>query len=694
MVLVFVNRLTLEDLNSGPLREFTGASQAALLAPSYSGPRTQASVMNSLAASVRLRGTEEYSLVLDVTEPFEEGTAGEAFQRRTGLAAPAEGLVHLGVGQQINANRTGSAFDQLFSLGEALTESAIPVQVFGDADTPNTPRRMGASLLVDGNGIVRGLGKSVHDSLEAPTEAGGKITHLANAYNPALQSLRANQLFLLDYGDLERIEVYRGSFTPPAYINARKRALDRLGRWLIALRQAEPEGVILLVSPQPPHSEKGRWDSLGIVVWNGQPEDGNILVSNTTRTNGLVAGIDIAPSILGHLGVSPPSSMTGYKFRAVSVKDKDKTLGFLQTNTRRQAHFEFLVLSILGGSAAATGIISALYLVKREKYSHLRLLVMGLLTLTAWLPAILLAPLGKPAWLWLPCAGLVVSLTLTFHLYKNPMESRRFLPIELAYGFLLFGLALSAFRLSDAVIMSVFSSFQMNGFRYYGMSNEYMSCLVGAAATIACWMRLRGLGSLLLGVWFSFWILVLGLPFLGANAGGAITGTATFGLVWRALTGRSVNLWPAAGLTLAGILLVFAFAALDAFVAGGAPTHFGAAIKSADSVSPLVLVEIIERKLVMNVSMWARPETRIALIIAGSMLTVWWIFRDQLAERIKLDTLQRRAATGIAIGAIVSLLFNDSGFSNAGLILCYLAMWLTWDAVTRMDSVATTSTQS
>lgn len=688
MVVVFANRLTLDDLKSGALREFSNASQTALLAPSYSGPRTQASVMNSLAASARVRGTAEFSLILDVGEPFEVGTAGEAYTRRTGQAAPERGLVHLGIGQQISANRTGSVFEQLFLLGDELQKAEVPVSVFGDSDTPGTPRRIGASLFVGTDGIIYGMGKSWSDFLELPTAAGGKITHLAGAFHPAAETLRTGQLFLLEFGDLERIEIYRGSFTPEAYKDARRKAVDRLGRWLTALRHAEPHGVIVLISPQPPPSDKGRWDTLGLIIWNENGLSGNSLTSNTTRTRGLVAGVDFAPAVLAHFGQKPSSGMTGYRFETITLTGRNEALGFLQANTQRQVRYEFLILSILGGVAAGTGILSALYLVKREKYQHLRLIVLGLLTTTAWMPALLLAPLGKPAWVFLPVAGLLVSLGIVFTFLRKPDSLNPFLPVELAYGFLLTGLALSAFGFIDAVAMSVFSSFQMNGFRYYGMSNEYMSCLVGAAATIACFPRFVNMRPVWLGLWFTGWIFILGLPFLGANAGGAITATATFGLLWCALTNRSVGTVSAAGWTLGGVLLVFVFAGLDALVSGGAPSHFGAAIRSADSVSPLILFEIIERKLVMNVSVWARPETRVALVIAGTMLAVWWGFREQLAERISLDIRQRRCAAAIAIGALVSLLFNDSGISNAGLILCYLAMWLTWNAVASSDESA------
>ncbi len=191
------------------------------------------------------------------------------------------------------------------------------------------------------------------------------------------------------------------------------------------------------------------------------------------------------------------------------------------------------------------------------------------------------------------------------------------------------------------VAHSALSGYYDSGIRFYGIGNEYMGLLIGAAVMSVPkkWLGLVGAGVTLL----------LGLPMLGANAGGAMAACVAFfppskKYWWRAILPFGV---------------VAALAGLDRLQPGAAQSHIGqAAGKGASAWG-----EIILRKLAMNARLTVAGPTLFSLVVVG--VSAWQLRR--LFGRLDAE-LQSRVVQSLW-GAGAAIAFNDSGTVAALLLL-------------------------
>jgi hypothetical protein len=191
------------------------------------------------------------------------------------------------------------------------------------------------------------------------------------------------------------------------------------------------------------------------------------------------------------------------------------------------------------------------------------------------------------------------------------------------------------------VAHSALSGYYDSGIRFYGIGNEYMGLLIGAAlmSVPKKWLGWVGLGITLL----------LGLPMLGANAGGAMAASVAF---FPPLKSRRWRI-------LLPFLVVAALAVLDRLQPGVVQSHIGqAAGKGASAWG-----EIILRKLAMNARLTVAGPTLIAIVAVG--IGGWQLKKlfGRLDEELKSRVIQALWGAGAAIA------FNDSGTIAALLLL-------------------------
>jgi hypothetical protein len=168
-----------------------------------------------------------------------------------------------------------------------------------------------------------------------------------------------------------------------------------------------------------------------------------------------------------------------------------------------------------------------------------------------------------------------------------------------------------------------------------------MGLLIGAAlmSVPKKWLGWVGLGITLL----------LGLPMLGANAGGAMAASVAF---FPPLKSRRWRI-------LLPFLVVAALAVLDRLQPGVVQSHIGqAAGKGASAWG-----EIILRKLAMNARLTVAGPTLIAIVAVG--IGGWQLKKlfGRLDEELKSRVIQALWGAGAAIA------FNDSGTIAALLLL-------------------------
>lgn len=642
IVVVVVRGLGLPDLDRPDLPALARLRHSAglgLLNTAVAGPRTESAALLALALGALAPARRGDLDVLPASAPTEEGDpAGVVQARRTGCADSADGgaLVNLGWGALARRVQTGSL------LGVVAAAAGAPV-AFARLEPGGTA---GAALLaLDHCGGVREV--PVARVISEP---------------PA----RRAALLVVDAGELGP---------------ARARALDDL-----VGRLASSGARTLVVSARPPGPPAGWTPALALVAAAGPGMPAGLLSSPTTRTAGLVANVDVAPTILTWLGARPAPRATGHAMTLAPAPDAWRALRALDARIRAADAARVPLLTALGLAAALAGFggLAALALRRRSAARLCGFALLALLNMpVAMLWAAGLAPVLSPvraANPWLLSTAVVVLMAGAAAaetmggraLARHRGLDRPSATITLAAAAMLATLGADAVSGQWLVRFSVLSSYQVPGIRYYGIGNEHMGVAIGMALLVVFMgrMRLAPAGALLAAT-----ALVIGWPGLGANAGGVVAAIVALGAALTLVRGRSVRAWHAALWAAAGVGAALAVATADRALGGGPPTHLGGALAGVAAHGPHYLTEIVARKARMNLRLLLSPGALSALAgIAVVAALCRGPDRDRLAAFRSAHPPWSAGLAAAAWSALAALLFNDSGIVAALFIVgCLIA---------------------
>ncbi|WP_436796121.1 hypothetical protein [Actinospongicola halichondriae] len=305
-------------------------------------------------------------LALEPYERFEEGTAAQAYKRRTG-DSPVGVLLHLGFPAIERLNNRFLYGAEPGSLGQALADAGRSIGVITNADlgaspppeepqveepSPDLPEGEEtppeeemdpeepieeepveppdvvdseddtvATVLSDGDyGRAAALMAMDRTGQVIEGEADGLLDRDATApYGVRYDNDAVAEAFttlwddgvdvaVVELSDLDRTDSYRreadGAAANELWADALAASDELFGALLEAVG---PDTTVIVVSPSSPRSA----ESLGVFGISGEGAGGGLARSAATRRAGYVALTDVAPTILDLVGVDAPSSMTG-----------------------------------------------------------------------------------------------------------------------------------------------------------------------------------------------------------------------------------------------------------------------------------------------------------------------------------------------------------------------------------------------
>ncbi|MBE3584171.1 MAG: hypothetical protein IMX01_08680 [Limnochordaceae bacterium] len=201
-------------------------------------------------------------------------------------------------------------------LTAALARLGIATAVVGNADLPGEPWRPVALVGMDGQGRVR-LGR-VDSGLNRPdpTAAGGLHLDPDLVGATVERALRTGSTgwVVVEWSDLERLQRSRDRFLPENLTRLREKELIRAGQWLQRwwprFQQAAGGRLLLTVTSPYPASQYAAAGELltPLLVY---PQPAGWLTSATTRWPGVVANLDIAPSLWEYITAGRAGPLTG-----------------------------------------------------------------------------------------------------------------------------------------------------------------------------------------------------------------------------------------------------------------------------------------------------------------------------------------------------------------------------------------------
>ncbi|MCS6949418.1 MAG: hypothetical protein NZ520_03030, partial [bacterium] len=423
------------------------------------------------------------------------------------------------------------------------------------------------------------------------------------------------------------------------------RALER------AIGALNPQRDRLMLVGLPPKGE-----SLAPVILAGGGLSTGVLTSATTRTEGVVSDVDLAPTLLQWMGL--PLRVGEHPVRVVR-KDPFSTAQSLAQRYRwnAQALIPLGAVQVLGGLLA---VLVSLRQVRGGSVSR-----RGRLLLSVAIGLLLSLPVGTVIAPYLPASNLTLYVANILLAAAGLSLLAHWGAWEQPFRAYIRACALSALVLladmmggQQGAKFSVYSAYALSGIRFYGVGNELMGVLVGCALA---W-GLHGLPALARGVLWAVIAMVLATPAWGANLGGLLTAMTGLGFAWENGRQSGKPLWArGAGWLLVGVLAAVAVMWLDSLSAQ--PSHLGDTWLRWQAEGWGAVMETLRSKMALMMRVLS------ALLAWGAAaaigIALWAIRRSNMLVSLR----EQRAHLPWLVCVAAAFLFNDSGFVPAAAIL-------------------------
>jgi hypothetical protein len=407
---------------------------------------------------------------------------------------------------------------------------------------------------------------------------------------------------------------------------------------------------LLMVMQTPPQALAPQLLPIGILGLGGPAN----ITSASTKLDGIVAGIDLPPTILDWLGLKVPGDMKGQQIELEGSRDS----GALRTindrlkvvNGRRFPALETVLAAWL-----ALLLVLGLVADRRGLRAAMRLGALAVM----WLLSVLLVTAalhpGRGAELLLIAALSFVLAALTDRFVPWPRGPM--VPCLVTIVFYIVDLA----NHSHLIIRSLLGPNPRFGSRYYGIGNELESSLpvllfIGLAALLYGRTRSRGVAAIFAGAG-----LILGAAIgsgrLGADVGGVITvgaGTAVAAILMLPgkLTARRVVI-----ACLVPLAALVGLAGLD--LATGGNSHFTRTVLHAHGEN--ALHDIFVRRYELAYNSLKRGLMPFATAIALLTLAYGFKYRERIFAPLGGSDVWRAALAGSVAAGVAGSLSNDSG---------------------------------
>jgi hypothetical protein len=455
------------------------------------------------------------------------------------------------------------------------------------------------------------------------------------------------------------------SLGSPLTVAVRTRALLRTHRFVVALLPpgATGDGQLdeliatrapdqLLIAEQAPPPFRGPQ-----LLWTGiiglRSGSGGSFTSATTHLDGVAAGIDLLPTILGHLGVAVPDGVRGQPIRLSGTRDAaainalDERLSVIAARRMPALQtflFTWLAIVLLAG-------------IVRDRAGVRFSLRLGGLAMM-WLPTMVLATAAlapsRQAELFVLAGGSFALALLTDRFVRWPRGPA----VPCTVGLLAY--AADLVNHSHLIIRSLLGPSPRSGSRFYGLGNELEIVLtVMLLIAIAAWLRRRERtrgGALAFALGGCVLALVMGSGRLGADVGGIFTvaggaAVATLLMLPGGITRKAIGvalLTPVAGLA--------ALAAVDLATSGDG--HFTRTVLNGSLSDQL---DTFQRRYELAWNILRAGYGPLLVLLCALAVTYAVKHRRRIYGGIETDPVWRAALLGGLGASISGSLFNDSG---------------------------------
>ena len=419
-------------------------------------------------------------------------------------------------------------------------------------------------------------------------------------------------------------------------------------RALVAGRAPRELVVALQRVPDKPGGEL-LWAAIA-----GLPEGGAAeLSSQSTNQRGLIVSIDVAPTILAHLGVAMPADMRGRQIVADGALDSASLRALMSRlrviSGRRLKALAWLLVAcaLLLLAAARRGVARAW---------AMRTCALGVL----WAPVVVLIPAAlepsasvEYAIIAVCCLALGALTDLALAWPRAPLA-----PAIAAVAVL----SIDALAGTQLLVRSLLGPDPLLGARFYGIGNELKSglavlVLAAVAAALYPTGRNRAAAAAMLGAG-AVLAVVEGSARIGAGVGGVILVCAALAVATVMLAPGAVSRRRALVMLISPVAGLVALAAIDLATAHGSG-HFTGSILHARSAGDVR--DIIVRRYKAAWDELKNHAMPAATVLALALAALGVRRRERLLAPVRADPAWLAAFAGGLTAGVVGALVEDSG---------------------------------
>jgi hypothetical protein len=691
-IVIFIDGLSFADMarlqNYPHVDKWISHGEAAAMTIRPAGSRSEANAFLLLGSGGQALYTEQSGTVYRRDERLDSGeTAAVRMMQISGASTSGRSdasLLFPGIYRLHGENQDKPFTARIGLLGSTLAQHGMIAAVYGNGDHANEKRRQAALFAIDERGEIPFGDISERTNLAQPDYPFGLRTNYRYLTERIKQEQRPG-LIVVELADLSRLYRMKEQMAPGRFERQYGLVMSELDRFLgEILRHRTPEQMVMVTSALVNESAQQEKSLLTpMLIWRS-PGNGSLLTSATTRQPGLISGLDVLPTILAWLSVPRPEGIVGHVMTSVKgeggladlfarVAEIDRIYA-----NRSSVMYTYVMLQIIILIAAALFWLWQ----KGESGKTAERIRRGIrLTLLSMLffPVLFLL---EPLLGWSAAPPIILGIIIMFALGGGLVAENWRLPSMLLVisGITAAAILIDGMTGATAMQRSYLGFDPVIGARFYGLGNEYEGVMIGATISFVTalyeWGK-RRFSLLCTGgavVLFTVVLFYMGVPSLGANAGGFLAASIGFGVALFRLQDWRVG---KKGLLLLAGGLVGGIAALIVINLESAQplTHVGRIANDIVSGNWTEVSHMVERKLEMNwrlirVSAWSKMFA-VSLIVIGLLsLRTDRYLRNLFAQYPYVA----KGFQGLIAGSLAGLLLNDSGIVSAATSIIFFVV--------------------
>lgn len=677
-VMIVLDRIDLEDLSGDypNIKKLISTGVLGLMNTRPGGSYDPASCYLTIGTGSRALAGGKGRNALMAFEKHESTEAATAYKLYTGREVPDSAIVQLDIARIIEENKKLNYDVKPGLLGEILKNNGIPVHVLGNADTADEKNRMASLIAMDFNGIVHSGYVAADINIRDEESPFFLKTDYDVLYRKFAELEREGGFIVIHLGDTVRANDMAYFAAPELYKDYRIKALKECDKFIGKIVESLDlkKDLLLVVTPFPSYNGFKEKKLLTPFIAVGPQLSSGLATSSTTRRPGVIANVDLAPTVLSFFQIPVPVEMVGHPIESVNFTGSYDHLVSLNRKIIFTYTFRpYFIKSYVAMQIAVS--LAFLFLIYYGK-NYLAFIIPFLQASMVMPLTFLLIPLipGENLhyqFFWaIAIAVLAVMITS-----RSEAASRAVSLISLSTA-----LAISCDIIWGGKLLgsSVLGHDPIAGARFYGLGNEYMGVLVGSTiigvTTALDNLKIgRKLSVAVVILIFSASFYLISSPSFGSNVGGAITACGAYLTTLILLCGLKLNFK-----TFAGILTVTAFFTLLLFLfsyIAGPPSHISQTVDLLRESGVKAAVSIITRKVSMNYRLFKyTPWTRALVTTIAALVSLSVRPPDTMKKIFKKHPNFSAGFTGTSMGSILAFIFNDSGIVAAGTMAVFLGL--------------------